>query len=138
MSISKWKGWTDWEPLDGLDFTTVTTDPGVYVIAANKPLSRVVGVNRTGILYIGEAGGLRNRLRMFYRRASGCKEAAHSAGRRYLLFKLDRHISFHTLRVRWTKLKTKAEAKHMEGKLQREYIKHHCELPPLNANFTLS
>lgn len=138
MSISKWKGWTDWEPLDGLDFRTVTTGPGVYVIAANKPLSRVVGVDRTGILDIGEAGWLRSRLRMFYRSASGNKKVNHSAGRHYLLFKLDRHIPFRTLRVRWTELKTKAEAKHMEGKLQREYIKHHCELPPLNANFTWS
>ena len=138
MSISKWKGWTDWELLDGLDFRTVTTGPGVYVIVANKPLSRVVGVDRTGILDIGESAWLRSRLRMFFRSASGCKKVAHSAGRRYLLFKLDRHIPFHTLRVRWTKLKTKAESKHMEGKLQREYIKHHCELPPLNAQFTWS
>ena len=138
MSISDWKGWTDWESLEGLDFSTVTTGPGVYIIAGNKPLPRVVGVDRTGILDIGETGWLRSRLKMFYRSASGDKSVRHSAGRRYLLFKLDCHFPFHSLRVRWTKYKTKAEARHMEGKLQREYIKHYYELPPLNANLTMS
>lgn len=138
MSISNWKGWTDWQPLDGLNFKTVTTGPGVYVIAVNKPLSRVVGVDRIGILYIGEAGGLRRRLSMFYRCASGNKDVAHSAGRHYLHYKIKHYFPLHILKVRWTELKTKEEAKHMEGKLLREYIKHHCELPPLNAQFTWS
>lgn len=38
-----WSGWSEWESLAGLDMKAVTTGPGAYVIAANKPLHRAVG-----------------------------------------------------------------------------------------------
>ncbi len=138
MSISKWMGWTDWTPLEGFDFKIVKPGPGTYVIATDKPLSRVVGVDPNGILDIGESAWLRSRLKSFYRRASGCKRVAHSAGRRYVFFNLNRYFPLRTLRVRWIEKKTKKEARRMESKLLYEYIEHYHELPPLNAQFTRS
>jgi hypothetical protein len=40
--------------------------PGVYLILAARPIGRIGGVDRRGILYVGKARNLRNRLWQFW------------------------------------------------------------------------
>ena len=136
MPSYDWEDWTDWRQLDGIDSPSVPSEPGAYVIATDRQLRRAVGVDRNGLLDIGESVGLRGRLRAFVRCATGVSEEGHAAGCRYARFALDRHFPFHTLRVRWIKLSTKDQARGTEGRLMREYVHRHSELPPLNYTFS--
>ena len=94
-----WSNWTSWSILSELDLKVVPSDPGVYVIAAGRTFSRVVGDDPEGILDIGESVGLRQRLRDFIRCATNRGQVGHMAGWRYAFFRFDRLFPFATLRV---------------------------------------
>ncbi len=53
------------ERLDA-EWDSVPSSSGVYVIHRRRPVSRLGGVDRRGILYIGKAGNLRERLWQFW------------------------------------------------------------------------
>lgn len=130
-----WSSWTDWTPLATLDLKTVPVDPGAYVIAANKPICRAVGTDPIGLLDVGESDGLRQRLKDFLRCMRRRGDEGHMAGWRFAFFRFERHFPVESLRVRWVTTVTKEAAYALEGRILLEYIKAHCELPPLNYKF---
>jgi len=121
-----------------LDFREVSTDPGAYVIATDKPVSRAIGVDDLGLLDVGESDGLRARLRDFKRCLTKRGDEGHMAGWRFAFFRFERHFPVESLRVRWTATTSKEKAYAMEGRILLEYIKLHGELPPLNYKFNWS
>jgi hypothetical protein len=133
-----WAYWTEWTPLDKLDFSTVPSGPGVYVIATDRPIHRVVETDNSGFLDIGEAESLRSRIKAFYRCVTEDKDAGHMAGWRFMRFQFKRQFPVGSLHVRWRSTANKEEAYKEEGRLLHAYLQQHCELPPLNYKFNWS
>ena len=48
------------------DWPSMPSTPGVYVVRTNRPLRRVGGTDRAGILYLGRASSLRSRIWSFW------------------------------------------------------------------------
>ncbi len=48
------------------DWESMPSTPGVYVIRTDKPLRRVGGTDRAGVLYVGRASSVRNRIWSFW------------------------------------------------------------------------
>lgn len=138
MNGCDWSGWSPWNPPSTLDFTSVPTGPGAYVISASKPIPRSIGVDELGILDIGESKGLRQRLKDFVRCAAKYGDEGHMAGWRFAYFRFARHYPFESLRVRWIDAETKTAAYEIEGRAFLAYITTHSELPPLNYSFNWS
>ena len=139
--MSRWSDWIDIElaksrhgPLN---------DFGIYQIRAVTPsgepipISRIVGVDSSGIVYMGRSGyrhqrskrTVANRIREFLRRR-------HSGGVTYARAKetLQRASQFsdHCLQVR-AMLLADEEIDAMESDVLRDYFSRHGELPPCNS-----
>ncbi|MCY2993382.1 MAG: hypothetical protein NTY19_36720 [Planctomycetota bacterium] len=130
-----WTGWSAWTLLDALDLKSVGTGPGAYVIAADRQITRAIGVDLEGFLDVGESGSLRKRLRDFHRCARLRGEEGHMAGWRYAFVRFERQFPLRSLRVRWVNTETKAAAHCAEGRILLAYLQRHYELPPLNYKF---
>ncbi len=52
--------WNEWENL-----TTTWPGPGVYVVYRRRPIRGLGGVDRTGVLYVGQSSHLAGRLKEF-------------------------------------------------------------------------
>lgn len=130
-----WNGWTKWTNLETLKLERVCAEPGAYVISASCPINRAVGIDRHGILDIGESDNLRSRLASFARCAKTRGKGGHMAGWRYAFFYFTDHFPFASLRVRSFATPDKAEAYAAEGRVMLAYLKNHRELPPLNYKF---
>ena len=137
-----WSGWTDWQPVPGLDLSDVPCSPGAYAISTGTTIQRAVGADHLGLLDIGEAGRgsstLRGRLEKFRICATNRGAEGHMAGWRYSFFHFDRHFPWTKLRVRWCATSTKEDAYALEGRLLLTYVLRHSELPPLNYKFNWS
>jgi hypothetical protein len=124
-----WSLWTAWTPLDPLEWSSMPTGPGAYIIAAPQPITRAVGTDLHGYLDVGESAILNTRLWGFRRCATQRGTTGHMAGWRYAFFHFDRQFPFTTLRVRWRKTITKEEAYAAEGQVLLGYLRRHCEPP---------
>jgi len=132
--------WSDWVPIE---IAKSKTGPfnylGIYQIGAVMPtgkpipIHRLVGVDRSGVLYIGRSGhalrrSIANRIGEF---DDGKR---HSGGATYARAKqvLDKVFPGHRLQVKAMRV-TAQEA--IEGAESRalEYFEEHAELPPCNS-----
>jgi hypothetical protein len=141
MRTFDWKNWSDWIPLEDIqtiDFTSLPSKPGTYVIATDGPLTRAIDVDPNGISSIGESDDLRTRLQKFASCASISGKEGHIAGWRYAFFQFQRYFPLSTLRVRWRVSLTKEIANELEGEMLLIYLSNHLELPPLNYKFNWS
>lgn len=123
---------TPWVWFTELDMKTVPTGPGTYAVARDRPISRLNGVDDDGVLTFGESGGLRTRLRDFWRCATVPGDEGHMAGWRFAFLRMAEVCPIERLRVRWAPANDKRHAKVMEGKLLSVYLGLHKEQPPLN------
>jgi len=79
-----WQGWVDWRPLLGLDLKKeVPASAGAYAISVARPVPRLIGVDKAGILHVGESEYLRSRIRKFLDCARCSDYGSHMAGWRY-------------------------------------------------------
>jgi hypothetical protein len=127
-----WSNWTDWNPLNTLDFSRVPNAPGAYVVATNIPINRIVGPDSDGFLDVGESSSLRKRFKDFCKCIKNRHIEGHAAGWRYSFYHLKHQFPISTLRIRWLIMPSRAEAKKIEGYLLLAYLRQHYELPPLN------
>jgi len=123
---------TPWVRLSSVEMKAIPSAPGVYLVSVGRPIHRVVGIDKEGLLDIGESNDLRYRIRSFVRCATnrGCE--GHMAGWRFAYLKMAQHFSLDSLLVRWATAPTKKAAKGMEAVLLAEYLGRHFEQPPLN------
>jgi len=135
MNNFDWTGWSHWVGLETLDLKTIPKTAGAYVIATDKPINRAVGTDPLGFLDVGESSELNGRLRSFKRCAFQRDVTGHMAGWRYAFFNFKMHFSHTSLRVRWFSTESKEKAYAAERRVLVEYLKAHCELPPLNYKF---
>ena len=65
-----WAGWSKWNSLakmHGSGFSMISEGAGAYAIATTKlKIPRVVGIDKHGLLYVGESSDMRSRIRAFY------------------------------------------------------------------------
>ena len=120
---------------------------GIYQIRAvtpageSIPIHRLVGIDSSGILYIGRSGynsnrSIANRIGEFVRQQHSGRQK-HSGGVTYARAKpiLERAPQFsgHHLQVRAKLLSTKEDIDLAEAKALDEYFSEHAELPPCNS-----
>lgn len=96
------------------------------------PINRILDTDYNGVLYIGESGNLRERLRMLWRVLNPDYGAtAHPFGMNYnSLPELRLRFPLHTLAIEW---EVNANHKDYETQLISDYRQHFGEVPPLNA-----
>ena len=83
---------------------------GAYAIAASElKIPRVVGIDRHGLLYVGESSDMRWRIRAFYDSVERGHQT-HAAGWQYNLVEFERCAPVESLRVRWLPAKTRKDA----------------------------
>ena len=115
----------------------IPTKAGVYILSSHLPngkpkeIGRAARIDKNGILYIGEATNLNERLGALRQTLMETYEAEpHTAGRRYNQIKsMRKRFPKGTLRVTYKVVKTH---KASESKLLSEYEQTYGELPPLN------
>jgi len=140
--MGKWSNWKEIRRID--DVAVLFKCPGVYRIRLTDQqekamkISRFLGVDKEGLLAIGESKNVSRRIRQFYRAYSG-QSFAHSVAERLfvLLFKRvnsESMLKNSRLEFSCMKLKDKAEAQIHEERSLKTYFKEFGELPPLNSS----
>lgn len=117
-------------------FKVVPSDPGIYVSRWSKggeavSIGRLVNRDSKGILYVGSAKNLRNRVRRLCRGVRQESEA-HTIFKTILFCKVFEAVSPSEYEISWEKLKTHEEAKGQEWAAIRAYAEKYKEPPPLN------
>lgn len=112
--------------------------PGVYRIRAftkqGKPrcISRAGGVDREGILHIGQSHKLRERIGNF-RRSAARGTRVHKAGSEFFKWGFPKLFPLRDLRFDFVYTDTKEEAEQREKCLHAQYRKKFLDRPPLDA-----
>jgi len=133
--------WSDWIPFLEINRHNIPERPGVYIIrysqikGAPAKVSRAYGIDKQGILSIGETSNLRDRLRGFYRTIKGNRRSSnHAASWYYVSCRYDRFFKKEGLQFRFKVTNTKEEAEREEFILLAKYRNKFLDLPPLNNN----
>jgi hypothetical protein len=143
--MSNWSKWRDISSIN--NFTKeLSKVPGVYKIrlsdsaGRSHPIGRLLGIDKKGVLAIGESANLARRIKEFYKAYIGDKFMRHSVGDRLFLVWVCQYSHFKTTyqnnsKVQFIvmKLNNKTEAETEEERLLKEYFKTYGELPPLNS-----
>lgn len=103
---------------------------GVYFLKAAKPVSRVLGRDEKGILYIGKGDifSSQSRLGKLINAINGDEEKAHTAGDNYFK-RLKKEFPLETLTA---EVRLTEQAEDMEIRELDDYFEKFGELPPLN------
>lgn len=134
--------WTDYVKFSPDNIAKAPTLPGTYVLGlpGGRPIGRLLGTDRIGVLDVGESKDLRKRLSDLYRCASTAGQTGHMAGWRLgslgLLSRLG--VEIDKLRIFWRETETEDQAYRLEGRILRTYYELFGELPPLNYQFNWS
>ena len=127
--------WYKLKDLATKSFKTVPTNSGVYYLRRSKDdkpvyVARLQGLDNEGILYIGSARDLKNRIRKLWRAING-KVNAHTIGKTIKFCGVDEIISLEDYEIKWTK---SANGKEIfdEWKAINSYAMKFKEPPPLN------
>lgn len=123
------------------DWASMPSTPGVYVVRADRPLRRVGGTDRAGILYVGRASRLRSRIWSFW-------DANHTAsgflwmhpgiarlvlnGRIRTVSDVERELG--KLTVRFATPVHRQQLGRAERALLFAYVRAFGEAPPLNLS----
>lgn len=128
-------GFTPWLPISELIASGVPNAPGTYMIAVNRPINRADGVDPYGILTIGKATRLRQRLRQFCV-SSNFGRPGHMAGWRFSYLGMKSVFPLDSLVIAYKMAETTMAAAQEESRLLRLYVRKHFECPPLNYSFS--
>ena len=143
--MSNWSKWQDISPIKNLagELSKVSA---VYKIRLSDsagrpiPVGRLLGIDKKGVLAIGESVNLARRIKELYKAYIGDRFMRHSVGDRLFLVLVCQYSHFKTTyqnnsRVQFVvmKLSNKTEAETEEERLLKDYFKTYGELPPLNS-----
>ena len=144
--MSNWSKWQDISSIKNLA-RELSKVSGVYKIRLSDsagrpiPVGRLLGIDKKGVLAIGESVNLGRRIKEFHNAYTAGKFGRHSVGDRLFLVLMCQYSRFKTnyqnnswLQFRVMKLSSKAAAQAEEERLLKNYFKAHGELPPLNNN----
>jgi hypothetical protein len=116
-------------------FNNIPTNSGVYYLRwlrDDKPVcvARLHGSDNTGILYIGSARDLKDRIRKLWKAING-KVNAHTIGKTIIFCGVNEIISLEDYEVKWTECASGKEILD-EWKAIHSYAMKFKEPPPLN------
>lgn len=144
--MSNWSKWQDISSIKDLA-RELSKALGVYKIRLSDsagrpiPIGRLLGIDKKGVLAIGESVNLGRRIKEFHNAYTARKFGRHSVGDRLFLVLMCQYSRFKTnyqnnswLQFRVMKLSSKADTQAEEERLLKNYFKAHGELPPLNNN----
>jgi hypothetical protein len=123
-----------WYPLKTLDRSIIPSSSGVYQVrwaVDNKPqpIPRAKDIDEKGILYIGQSGNLRKRIKDFWNGILG--EGTHTSGWTYDFYEFRKKFKPEQLEVQWMEV-PKNEIRELETVLLLEYVSDYLDKPPLN------
>lgn len=133
--------WSNWKSFINVDWKRIPINPGVYYIRcvnnSGRPINivRLGGVDKEGIIYIGETGRkLRNRLQDFWETAHDYKLNRHRAGWNYSYWGYGKKFPLKYLQVSYMSCRNKEHSQRVETECLVEYRKKkkYIDLPPLN------
>jgi hypothetical protein len=116
-------------------FKTIPTDGGVYYLRWSKDdkpvcVARLQGLDHEGILYIGSAGDLKNRIRKLWRGING-QVNAHTISKTIIFCRINEIVSLEEYEIKWIKSAVGEEVLN-EWKAIHSYATKFKEPPPLN------
>jgi hypothetical protein len=128
----------EWHKLNDLAtkrFKTIPTNSGVYYLRRLKDeklvcVARLNGLDNEGILYIGSARDLKNRIRRLWKAING-KVNAHTIGKTIIFCGVNEIVSLKDYEIKWAKSDVGKEI-HDEWKAIHSYAVKFKEPPPLN------
>ena len=119
--------------------------PGIYIVMRKKPIHRIGGIDRKGILYIGQAVDIANRLHLFHYVEHKTSYAmylqpkiAKLALKKQIKNDDDLYRTLGKLKVRLACPMNKKELIKAERACLFSYLERFGELPPFNANLPKS
>jgi hypothetical protein len=137
----QWKGVFRVDIVDEAKQYSAREVPGIYVIRSNKPIRRIGSIDRRGILYIGQAKNLAQRLDLFH--YAGHKASWSLFRQRHIAkmilgrkIKDDQHLYLLLggLTVKAAYPVDKKSLNRAERAVLFAYLEKFGELPPLNFN----
>jgi hypothetical protein len=142
--MSSFARWSKTRPVSLFDkkWDSMPATPGVYIIKTSRPIHRIGGVDRTGILYVGRTSRIRSRLWQFL----NCNHPAsgflwvHVDFARLILDSRIRTVTdcenwiYKKLRVRYATPIYKSRIARAERALLFAYMSRFGESPPLNLS----
>lgn len=134
MTRNDWPGWSDWKPLLSKTLDEIPYGSGAYMVGAGGTIRRARHDDLEGILTIGKATSLRQRIACFLRCATQEDVFGHMAGVRFRELKMAPYFQLAKLQICWCETESPAEAAAQEALLLADYRQYHLENPPLNYN----
>jgi hypothetical protein len=131
------KSWSSWKPLKVSCQNYGAASYNLRLMTPTGPLAiaRFLGVDKRGLLTIGETGNMEKRRTDFVRAIEKC--TGHSEGNLLHLILLHSQIKKlhpeHALQYRFLAEADKAAAKFSEEQMIKSYIRKYGEPPPLNC-----
>ncbi len=118
-----------WRKLSSAHSIKSIPESGVYQIRWSpdgrpKHIERLNGIDRNGVLYIGQSSRLPSRIIGHYRGRGTFSET-------FVAYEFGRRISKDDLQVRWTEVGTE-KLLNEEERLLTKYIKRYLDSPPMN------
>jgi|GEM_PF-5116333 len=113
---------------------------GIYIVSRDSPVDRVFEQDSSGILYIGKAKNLRERVHQFYRsdhNASWFLYCHRDLARKYISSEITDHEEkvapyVGQLNISYAEANDEAHAEEIERVAIFSYVKKFGEVPPLN------
>lgn len=133
-----WRHWTDWTPFNA-ELGGALPQPGAYVLGLKRngrpaTIYRLLGIDKSGTLDIGQTTNLKVRLHKLWRCVSADDVRGHSAGWRYRDLRLHERLGGE-LQISW---RNDPNCYALEGATMKAYVEAFGELPPLNYSYNRS
>jgi hypothetical protein len=126
--------WHRLEDLSGKGFDEVPSSCGIYLLrwARNSkpvPVSRIGGVDKQGLLYIGKAKRLKRRVRRLWRSIYERDLGSHTVGKTIILCNFPEIVNKAEYEITW---ESTEDEEGQEWNALVQYARRYKELPPLD------
>lgn len=119
----------------------ITNPWACYILYQNKPISRLGGTDSNGVLYIGKADNLYNRVASLQKSVlKNCNnnDKVRIGGHQSLskkVFRIQRFLDVSKMTIKIIVLPTYESILYTESYLLEDYVNQFGELPPLNGQY---
>lgn len=132
--------WQKIKDLTDKEISKIPKSPGIYFVRWSKngcpvPISRLTGIDRKGIIYIGRSKNIRRRIKKLYDALINNKRT-HTIFKTIVFCGISRVIKLEEYEITWEELKTDKDAIGQEWAAIKTYCDNYHEPPPLNLTIS--
>ena len=132
--------WHKIKDLTDEEIKKIPKTPGIYFVRWSKnscpvPISRITGIDRKGILYIGRSKNIRRRIKKLYNAVIKNKRG-HTIFKTIVFCGISKVIKLDEYEIIWEELKTDKESEAQEWAAIKTYCDKYNEPPPLNLTIS--